>query len=100
MKNIVFYHTSNKIEVVKATQFIYNGLILHIRKDYVFAGDKHKNWIITENTSGAKFAWHNTKKEVLIFMDLLFECYNDEIEQIVKNVKAKQFDRMVQQIAL
>lgn len=100
MKNIIFDSVRNEIKIVKAKQFIYNGLILHIRKDYVYYGDIRKNWIITENTSGAVFAWHNTKKEAFIYMDLLFERHHDKLEKIIKDIKCKQFDRMVQKISL
>lgn len=97
MENVIFSLVKNKIEKVKSKQFIYNGLVLHIRKDYVYLGDKRKKFIITENTSGAMFAWHNTKKEALIYMDILFYCYRDSLDKVINNVKIKQFDLIIKE---
>lgn len=100
-KCIIFHYVSNNFKTVKAVPFTHNGINLHLRKDYLYVGDKKTQWIISESESGSIFCSSDTIKSVLINLDLIFEEYTiNEIKQRIVKQKALQFDKMRQRYKL
>lgn len=99
VKPFIFSKISGTFKKVKAKVINYRGINLHLRKDYVYIGDKSKNWILTECSSGSMFAYGDTIKQTLFYADLLIECYGyEDIKELTKNIKAEQFDYMVKNL--
>ena len=82
-----------RFELVEAHRFTQGGFDFHIRKDVVYIFRKTQYWIITECSSGAKFAFRETLLEALLLMDVyLVGIPKKHHDKSILITKAKQFN--------